>query len=157
VTAFRAWWISRTLRERRLLVVMLALIAIVIFWLGILRPVTDGLADAKAAHLAAIDRTAAIEAGVELLQGAQPPAAPAEGPLDQFVAQSAASAGFTLDSNTPAGADVVSLAIGSARAPALLAWLGSLEGGGLTIDSVTIQPGPNRTVSARVTLRRTTP
>lgn len=154
MTALRAWWIGRSLREKRLILVMLALIAIVIVWLGILRPVTDGLADAKAAHLAAVDRAASVEAGVALLQASEAPAVASEGSLDQLIAQRAAEAGFTLDSNTPAGADSVSIAIGTARAPALLAWLGSLEQSGLVVDAVTVQPGPNRTVSARATLRR---
>jgi general secretion pathway protein M len=154
MTALRTWWIGRSLREKRLILIMLALMGIVIVWLGILRPVTDGLADAKAAHLAAVDRAASVKAGVALLQGSEAPAAASEGPLDQVIAQSAADAGFTLDSNTPAGADSVSMAIGSARAPALLAWLGSLQAGGLIVDAVAIQPGPNRTVSARITLRR---
>jgi len=154
MTALRAWWIGRSLRERRLILIMLALMGIVIVWLGILRPVTDGLADAKAAHLAAVDRAASVNAGVALLQGSEAPASASEGPLDQIIAQRAAEAGFTLDSNTPAGADSVSIAIGSARASALLAWLGSLEDSGLTVDAVTIQQGANRTVSARITLGR---
>ena len=155
--SLRAWWIASSLREKRLILVMLVLFGIVVIWLGVLRPVTDALADAKAAHLAAIDRAAAVEAGVAILDGTEATAATAEGPLDQLVAQSAAQAGFTLDSNTPAGADSVSLAIGSARAPALFAWLGSLEANGLVVDALAIQPGPNRTISARITLRRPGP
>ncbi|HVJ00003.1 MAG TPA: type II secretion system protein GspM [Sphingomonas sp.] len=151
---FRTWWIARNSREKRMLGVMLMLLAIVVGWLGIFRPVTHGLTDAETAHRAAVDRAARINASVTLLRDARPRETPPAGPLDQVIAQSAAEAGFTLGGNTPTGADSVSITIGSARAPALLAWLGSLEARGLTIDAATIQPGANRTIAARITLRR---
>src|SRR3546814_4838625 len=52
---------------------MLVLMAIMIVWLGVLRPVTRGLADAKTAHIAAVDRAAGVKAGLALLRHAAPP------------------------------------------------------------------------------------
>src|SRR3546814_6174412 len=82
---------------------MLVLMAIMIVWLGVLRPVTRGLADAKTAHIAAVDRAAGVKAGLALLRHAAPPPPRIDGPLDQLIASSAAEAGFTLDGNTAAG------------------------------------------------------
>ncbi|RIA45574.1 type II secretion system protein M (GspM) [Hephaestia caeni] len=156
IASLHAWWIARAPREKRLIAAMVALMAIVILWLGVLRPVTRGLADAKAAHRVAIDRAAGVKAGLALLRHAAPRPPRIDGPLDQFIASSAAEAGFTLDGNTAAGPDTVSITIGAARAPALLAWLSTVEAKGLVIDSAAIQPGANRTVSARITVRRVT-
>src|SRR3546814_13387010 len=76
---------------------MLVLMAIRIVWLGVLRPVTRGLADAKTAHIAAVDRAAGVKAGLALLRHAAPPPPRIDGPLDPLIAPSAAEAGFTPD------------------------------------------------------------
>src|SRR3546814_9519161 len=128
IASLHAWWIARALREKRLIAAMLVLMAIMIVWLGVLRPVTRGLADAKTAHIAAVDRAAGVKAGLALLRHAAQPPPRIDGPLDPLIASSAAEAGFTLDGNTAAGPDTVSITIGAARAPALLAWLSAKIG-----------------------------
>lgn len=157
MTSARAWWIALSTREKRLILVMLALVALVVLWLGIIRPVTDGLANARADHLVAIERQATVAAGVEALQAARGGGPrPLGAPVEQVVAQSAAEAGFTLDTNSAAGPGTTQIRINSARAPALFAWLGGLEQRGVVVDALTVQPGANGTVSAQATLRDAT-
>ena len=154
MTRLRDWWIALTLREKRLIGVMLILLAILFVWLAIIRPVTDGLARARADHVIATDRAGRIAASVDALRNAPRRSVPAlDGALDQVVAQSAGEAGFTIDSSNPVGPDRVTLAIGSARAAALFAWLAGLEARGIVVETITIQPGANATVSARLLLK----
>lgn len=154
MTGVRAWWVGLTLRERRLIWVMLALLAAVVLWLGIVLPVRDALARANADHLIAIDRAGRIEAAAAAVASAKSTPPPKlEAALDQVVGQSAGEAGFTLESSSPVGPDRVAIAIGQARPPALFAWLAALEARGVVVETITIQPGANGTVGARILLK----
>lgn len=154
MNAVRDWWRGLTLRERRLIAVMLALIAVVVLWLGIVRPIGDARARARADHLIAVDRAGRIEAAVAALRGAAatvPP--PLEATLDQVVSQSAGEAGFTLDSSAIEGNDRVAIAIAAARPAALFAWLDTLEARGIVVETVTVTPVANNAVGARLLLK----
>ena len=148
------WWTALTLREKRLIGVMLVLVGVLVLWLGIVRPISDGLVRARADHVIAIDRAGRIAAAVDAVRGApKRNIPPLEGALDQVVAQSAGEAGFTIDSSNPVGPDRVTIAIGSARATALFGWLAALEQRGIVVETITVQPGANGTVSARLLLK----
>ena len=67
MTALRAWFDGRSLRERRLLLVMTALLVLVILWAGIIRPVGDGLSSARGRHADAVVRLGETEAAVEAI------------------------------------------------------------------------------------------
>ena len=154
MSRIRDWWIALTLREKRLIGVMLVLVGALLVWLGVVRPISDGLVRARADHVIAMDRAGRIAAAVAALRDApQRTAPPLDAALDQIVSQSAGEAGFTIDSSNPVGPDRVTLAIGSARATALFAWLGALERRGIVVETITIQPGANATVSARLLLK----
>lgn len=153
MSRLRDWWRGLTVRERRLIAVMIALIAVVVLWLGIIRPVGDGLARARADHAIAVDRAGRIAAAADALKGVSATAPVLEGALDQVVGQSAVEAGFTLDTANQEGAGRMTIAIGSARAPALFAWLGGLEARGIAVETISVQPAAGGTVAARATLR----
>lgn len=150
---WRARWAMMSARERVLILIMLGLLTIVLLWLGIVRPVNDGLAQARADHLIAVDRAGRIDAAVDALRRSSVATPVLEGALDQVVAQSAGEAGFTLDSQNLVGPDRLAIAIGSARTTALFTWLAALETRGVGVETMTIQPGANGTVSARLMLR----
>lgn len=152
VNRARARWVMLSARERALILVMLGLFAVLFLWLGIVRPVQDGLARARADHAIAVDRAGRIARLAVAVKGAA--AAPRlQGALDQVVAQSATEAGFTLDNATPEGPDRMTIAIGAARPPALFAWLAALEARGIGIETIVVTPGAGGTVAARATLR----
>ena len=48
------WWATRSTREQRLLAVMFGLIALVLVWLLVVRPLGDALDRAKQRHNAAV-------------------------------------------------------------------------------------------------------
>src|SRR3546814_10334665 len=82
--------------------------------------------------LEATDRHAAIQAKVKMLKAL--PRVQASGPavpLEQFVGQSAAEAGLSLERAQAQGDDRIDIAIGSVRPIALFSWLAALEGQGV--------------------------
>ena len=154
MSGIRAWWRALTLREKRLVAVMMVLVAVVFLWLGIIRPVQDGLARANADHLIAVDRAARIAAAVDALKASPARVTPKlDAALDQVVSQSATEGGFTIESSNLVGPDRVTIAIASARASALFGWLAGLEARGVVVETITIQPGANNTVSVRALLK----
>lgn len=150
----RERWEAFSTREKWLVGTMLVLLAFVLLWLGILRPVQGGLASAKANHAAAIERYGAIRARVDAIKGLSGHRKPSQNAaLDVLISQSAAETGFTLDRNEPQGEGRVSIAIGSARPTAFFGWLASLEAQGVQVESLSVQPAGGNIVSATGILR----
>jgi len=155
--SFRHWWNGRAPRERLLLAIMLALLAVVVGWLGVVRPLESGLRGAVRANVEASERHADVARKVDWLkQGEGRTArAPSSLPVDQIVGQSAGEVGFTLDRVEAQGRDRVDIAIASARSTALLGWIAALEAQGIAIDKALISPsGVTGTVSAQLGFRR---
>ncbi|AUW58694.1 type II secretory protein PulM [Sphingobium sp. SCG-1] len=156
MSAIRIWWRELSARERVLVAIMGVLIAIVVIWLGIARPVEGALENARARQVEALDRNVAIRAKVKLLQAmpARTPAS-ASGSLDQIVGQSAGEEGFTLERTQAQGEGRVEIAIASARPTALFGWLAKLEMQGVVVDTLTMQPAATAgTISVRAVLKR---
>lgn len=150
----KAMWLARTERERWLLGAMLALIGLVLAWLLILRPLGDMLSAAKQRHGGAVAELAEARsqaAAVAALEQNKPMAI--QGPIDVAVAAAASEAGFQLTQLQPQGPGRVSLAIGSARAQALFAWLARLEVQGYVVESLNVSSNPDRTLAAQLALR----
>ncbi|WP_375404297.1 type II secretion system protein GspM [uncultured Sphingomonas sp.] len=154
MTALRAWFDGRSLRERRLLIAMLALAALTLAWAGVIRPVDDRLASARTRHADAVIRlgeTRALVDAARLIQRGG--AGRLIAPIADEVRARAAEAGFTLLSVDLDGPDRVRVAVQSARPGALAGWLARLEARGLLVDSAAFTPNPDRTVGATLTLR----
>ena len=150
----KALWLARSVRERWLLGVMLALVALVLVWLLILRPLSDMLSAARQRQgeaVAALAEARAQAAAIGLLERDRP--APFAGPIESAVAAAAASAGFQLSGLQAEGPGSVSLAIGAARPQALFGWVEALEAQGYIVQSLTASSNPDRTLSARIVLR----
>lgn len=147
-------WTAFSVRERWLVGTMLALFAIILLWLGIIRPIEGRLASAEAEHAAAIERHAAIRARVEAIRGLSGNRPPALGaPLDVVIGQSAEETGFTLDRNDSMGDGRIGIAIGSARPTAFFGWLAALEAQGIQVETLSVQPAGGNVVSATGVLR----
>ena len=154
IERMRTLWAERSLRERQLLLIMFALLALVILIFGIVRP----LANAKAAAADRLDRvtldSGQIAAAVETLRDARRGApAPLTGTLMLAVSQSATAAGFTLSTLDPQGDDRVGIALSSAKSPALFGWLRSLSRQGVFVERMTMRPNGDATLAVDGTLR----
>ncbi len=147
-------WLARTPRERWLLGVMLTLVALVVAWLLILRPLSDMLSAARQRHgeaVAALAEARSQAAAISALERNRP--APFAGPIDMAVAAAASEAGFQLSGLQAEGQGRVSLAIGAAKPQALFGWVARLESQGYIVQSLTVNSNPDRTLSARIVLR----
>jgi general secretion pathway protein M len=145
---------QRSLREKRMLIVMAALALLTIVWGGIIRPVSDALSSARERHAGAVVRMGETQARLAVLQALQRnrPAA-LGGPLDAIVRARANDAGFPLSLANPVGNDRVQIAIASARPGALLGWIGDLEGSGILVDQLNVTNNGDQTVAVQMTLK----
>ena len=154
IASLTRWWNALSGREKRLVGIAGALAAAVLLWL-IVRPLLGYLGSLDEAHRAAVERAARVEAKAALLKSSAAPAATAvAGSLDQWLAQSAGDTGLTLDRNEARGEAAATIAIASARAPALMGWLATLEAQGLVIDRVAVTPGTDGSVGVTAEVRR---
>jgi len=159
IASFRNWIDGRSLRERWMLLTMAVLFAIVILWLGIIRPVEGGLVSGRERLNAAIDRNAAVRAKVRALETLpRGEGARLSAPIAQLVSESAGEAGFTLERAQDQGPGRLDIAIASAKPQALFGWLAGLEGQGVTVETLTAQPAPTAgTVSVQAVLKGNAP
>jgi general secretion pathway protein M len=154
MTGLRTWFDGRSLREKRLLLAMLALAAVTLVWAGIVRPVADALASARTRHADAVERLARTQVAVEALRSIQTRRTrPLTGTLADVVRAAANEAGFALASLDQQAPDRVHVGIQSARAGALAAWLARLERAGVLVDNARLTDNGDRTVGVDLTLR----
>jgi general secretion pathway protein M len=150
----QTWFRSRSLREQRLLLVMLALLALTIVWVGIILPVTDALSTARTRHDAAVVVLAETEARVHDIKALERDRPSALGaPLDTIIRDRANLAGFALANVARVGDNGVQIGIGSARPGALMTWVAGLEDDGILVDTLTLTDNGDRTVAAQISLR----
>lgn len=148
----RSWFAGRSLRERRLILVMLALLAVTIVWGGIILPVRDGLSSARERYADAVTRFGTTEAAIDQLHaaGRRPPLS---GTLADTLRLRADVAGFTLASVDESGAGRVHATIQAARPAALSRWFAGLEANGILVDSATWRDNSDGSVAADFTVR----
>ena len=150
----KALWLARTPRERWLLGVMLGLLALVLVWFLVLRPLGDMLSAARERHGLAVAELAEARsqaAAIAALERRKP--AGSGQPIETAVAAAAAAAGFQLSALQPDGAGRVSLALGAARPQALFGWVAGLEEQGYVVERLSASSNPDRTLSAQIVLR----
>ena len=149
-----AWFHARSLREKRLVLVMLALLALTVIWYGVIRPLGDALSSERQRHADAVIRLGATEAQVEALReiGRLRPA-PLTGTLADTVRARAADVGFAIASLDEDGPGRVRVGIAGARPAALTAWLARLEAAGILVDAATLTDKGDRTVGVQLVLK----
>lgn len=145
-----AWWRERSLREQRLLLVMLALLAVTVLWLGVYRPMQNALSAARERHQQAVIRLAEARAGADALRGLKSAALPA--PLAPFVTQAANEAGFANAVVAPQGERRVSVSISSARPAPFFSWIAALEARGIVVERLSARANSDPTLAVDATL-----
>ncbi|HKY80524.1 MAG TPA: type II secretion system protein M [Sphingobium sp.] len=148
-------WNERSPREQWMLGVMVALMAVVILWIGVLGPLSAAQLSARDALAQATDRNAAIRTKVKLLKTLPRSAGASTIPVDQLVGQSAGEAGLTLERAQAQGPDRIEIAVASVRPVALFSWLAKLEAQGVRVDTMSARPSPTAgSVSVQAVLVR---
>lgn len=150
-------WGERSPREQWMLGVMFTLLAMVVLWLGIMRPLAWAQRSAHEALMEATDRNAATQAKVKLLKTLPRTAYAGVGgaPIDQLVGQSAGEAGLTLERAQAQGAGRIEIAMASVRPVALFSWLSAMEAQGVRVETMSARPSPTAgSVSVQAVLVR---
>ena len=149
-----SWWRLRTLREQRLLMVMFALLALVVAWLLVIRPLGDALDSAQRRHAEAVSALAEARARSEAARQAS--AAPRRAPplpLDAFVSRTATEAGFVGARIVGQGPARATIALDAVRAQAFFAWLRTMEESGLAVESLQARANQDRTLAVEAGFR----
>ncbi len=152
--SIKVWFAALSLREKRLVLAAVALAIITLFWFGLVRPVSDGLVDARVRHSTAVQRLAEIESQIEsvkIMQRSRP--APIGAPLETAVRERAAEAGFALANVSPQPNNGLQIAITAARPAAFFAWIADLEASGILVESLSTSDNADQTISVTLVLK----
>jgi len=155
MTAVRDWFMGRTKREQRLVLMMLAIALPVLAWLLVVRPLNAAYDAALDDHLAAIDRHGRVLVLAEAAKAEPSRRVEADkADLQLVVTQAAAQAGITLQGANPSGTNAVDVAVTGGRATALGQWLAQFEAQGIAIQQMSMTPQPDGTVNMSARLAR---
>ena len=154
----RAWFVERSRREKRLLIAMVALMALTLIWYGLIRPLGDAQSSERQRHADAVIRLGATEARVDALREiGRVRAVPLTGTLADTVRARAADAGFTIASLDEDGPTRVRVVIAGAKPAALVPWLARLEAAGILVDAAALTDKGDRTIGVQLTLKTRAP
>lgn len=158
MSSLRAWFVALSTREKQLIGVAAALLVLTILWFGIIRPIGDALAGARAHHASAVVRLAAAEGSMAAIKPLLGSGAPAlSGTLEQTIRDRASQAGFALTSVSAQGSDSVAIGLASARPTALFNWIADLERDGFLVDRLSTTDNGDQTLSVALTLKTRRP
>lgn len=154
MSGLRAWFDARSLRERRMILVMLALALVTLVWGAIIVPVRNGLSSSRARYTDAVVELGAAQAQLVQVKGIQRrQGQPVPLPLAETVRARADQAGLVLASLDAEADDRVRASVATARAGALMAWIAGLERDGVLVDALTVTPDGAGAVRGEMTLR----
>jgi general secretion pathway protein M len=155
IASLKAWFDGRTLRERRMLLAMLAMIVLTLIWFAIFLPISDGLSSSRTRLNDAVIRLGDAEAERDAIAAlARNRPQPIPGALADYLRQNAGDAGFALSNVDPQGDDRVRIAIPTARPGALFAWIADLENAGVVVDTIDVTNNGDQTVAANILLMK---
>jgi general secretion pathway protein M len=154
--SFKSWWRTRTLREQRLLLAMAGLLAAVLAWMIVIRPLSDSLSEARERHGDAVVALAEARARAATLASLRnnADAPPLVAPLDTILSQSATEAGFQVTRLEREGPNQATVVIGAVRPQAFFGWVSQVEGQhGVKVDRLSATTNTDQTLAVQVTFR----
>lgn len=154
MNALRDWYLGRSRREQVMLGVMLLVAVPVLVWLLVVMPVNGWHDEARDDYLAASERYGRVVllAGAERDEGSG--GRSIEQPLGDYVAASAAQAGFALTRNVPDGPARTDIGIAQARPQAALEWISQLRAAGIVVDRLQLADNGEGGVEVDLTLSK---
>jgi general secretion pathway protein M len=141
------WWDGRTVRERRMLMVMAVLVAAVLAWLLVVRPVQAWQAGAADRRVEAEQTLAEVRSGLRVIAPSSPPGPASTEGLEPLVRRTAEAAGLTVVTTMAPGGG---LGIQMSQAPGreTFAWLAALEADhGIKVCSLGVMENADATLN----------
>lgn len=154
IVAVQTWFAGLTGRERTLVSIAGALVAAIVLVFGIVLPLGRAHNAAQVRHRASVEASSRLLAQLAALEAPASTRTTLVGPVSQVLAASADSAGFVLQSNQARGAQAATIAVPTARPAAALAWLDGLAAQGIILESLTMTPAADGSVSLNAVLHR---
>lgn len=156
IAAFLHWWNERSLREQRLLAVMIAILVAVVAWLGVARPIAQARDAAETRHARAVVALGEVrELGGRLDALRFRPQPAIDEPLVAFIGRSASDAGLSVERLEAEGSDRAVLTIMAVRPPAVFGWIERVEvRHGLIVEQLSATRNPDSTIALQATFRR---
>lgn len=150
---WKIWWSERSQRERQLLTLMFALLAVFAIWLTY-RTVGNGVRNARENHQSALVEQARVKDRIQLLKAFEERhSGELDMPIAMFVNQSATATGFVLTEGDAAPENRADVAIASARPLALFQWVAALEAQGVVPETFVARANADRTLNVRARFR----
>lgn len=149
-----SWWEARTAREKQLVLAAAVLLALLMVWVAIVRPIADARAAAEQRLNLAVAELAKARADAAALRQARPAGgAPVPLPLDGFLMTAGSEAGLTnlvVIGDGPARATAT---VPNVRPQAFFGWLTQLEARGIIVESLSARPNSDQTIAVEAILR----
>lgn len=150
----RNWFAGLSRRERILVGIAGLLLAGMVGYYAIARPVAGAMKAAEQRYVDAVEQQARILVKVAALrQPADGETVRFSGAITAFVSQSAGETGIAVGSVVPQSDSRVNMVVESAKPTALFGWLARVEREGIAVESLSVDPAGNGTISATMTLR----
>jgi general secretion pathway protein M len=146
------WWHQRSSREQLLITIAGALLAALLAWLLILRPLGQARAAAQEAAQAAQGQLAQTRALVAAIR-ARP--APPAGPVHELLGRRLAEAGLTPSRLEAQGPGQALVEIAAINGRLMIGWASALEQrDGLVVDELEATRNADQSVRARLSIRK---
>ena len=139
----RSWFGGLSAREKRLVLLMIAIAVPVLIWLALWRPVAAAHDEALGGYRMALDRNGRIAAMTGLTAGEERPAPVVDGSLAAWLLDHATAQGLVLARQEDLSDTRAEVELGAAGASDVARWLSALEAEGLRIEQVRLGPSPN--------------
>lgn len=154
IARLHSWYLALSRREQYLVAIAITLAVVTLIWATTVI-MLGALESAHTRHADAVRRLADTQARVAAVadESRSPPPG-LSAPIDVAVRAKAQAAGFALSNDSIRADGAVDIAIASARAPALFAWISGLERDGLIVQSFAATNNGDRTLAVQMTLKK---
>jgi general secretion pathway protein M len=147
------WWQDLSARERLLLGILAALLAVFMLWFGVFRPLTSAIDEARSAHRAAVEQAQRVEALATQIRAARPAVTAASGSAAEVVNASATAAGIEFSTTEPLADGGIIVTIAAIRPLALFPWIAGLADAGISVERLSVQRNSDATLTAQLSCR----
>lgn len=148
----RNWFAGLSPRERRLVLLMIALAIPVLLWLAVWRPVAAAHGEALENYRMALDRNGRIAAMTGMVAGDDQPAPVIDGSLATWLLDHATQQGLALSRQSDLSETRAEIEMNAATPADAARWLGALEVEGLRIENFRFSPSPEGGVQMTATI-----
>lgn len=157
IDSIRSWFDALSSREKILISVLSILLAGVIAFYGVFKPLVGAMNTAELRYQDAIERQTRIEAKAAFFdrkeKGPEGEVQSASGSIEAIVSQSAGEAGFATGAINAQTDASVTVTINAAKSTAFFRWIALLEQRGILVSEISVNSASNETVTATLKLR----